>query len=182
MSECRTVHEIRGFVRLAAADRAGLPGLAHRPDAGDGARGATARPRPVDGPGGVDAPLRAPGRAGGVAGRGAVGRSARRGRRGPRVAKRAAWAARRCGPYPPSVRVVPSFVGKPLASLGAAAKNAIEVARLGGLDTGEQPTPYRVVARDPMYRLRHYGMGMRAESTGSDSTDADSINGDDTGS
>ena len=51
------------------------------------------------------------------------------------------------------------FVGKPLASLGAAAKNAIEVARLGGLDTGEQPSPYRVVARDPMYRLRHYELG-----------------------
>src|SRR4051794_29109878 len=55
-----------------------------------------------------------------------------------------------------AVRLVPSIVGKPLATLGAAAKNAVEVARLGGLETGEQPTPYRVVARDPMYRLRHY--------------------------
>src|SRR3954447_11127900 len=53
-------------------------------------------------------------------------------------------------------RLVPSIVAKPFATLGAAAKNAVEVARLGGLETGEQPTPYRVLARDPMYRLRHY--------------------------
>lgn len=66
------------------------------------------------------------------------------------------------------MRVVPSFVGKPLASLGAAAKNAIEVARLGGLDTGEQPTPFRIAARDPMYRLRHYGTGR--EDNGADSS------------
>src|SRR3954470_2077153 len=58
-----------------------------------------------------------------------------------------------------AVRLVPSIVGKPLASLGAAAKNAVEVARLGGLETGEQPTPYKVAARDPMYRLRHYATG-----------------------
>src|SRR3954447_13935326 len=56
-------------------------------------------------------------------------------------------------------RLVPSIVAKPLATLGAAAKNAAEVARLGGLETGEQPTPYQVVARDPMYRLRHYASG-----------------------
>src|SRR3954447_24727523 len=55
-----------------------------------------------------------------------------------------------------AVRLVPSIIGKPFATLGAAAKNAVEVARLGGLETGEQPTPYKVVARDPMYRLRHY--------------------------
>jgi putative long chain acyl-CoA synthase len=68
------------------------------------------------------------------------------------------------------VRLVPSFLSKPLATLGAAAKNAVEVARLGGLDTGEQASPYRVVARDPMYRLRHY------ESTGvADGSDAPPI-------
>ena len=62
----------------------------------------------------------------------------------------------RTAPERHGVRLVPSFVGKPFASLGAAAKNAVEVARLGGLETGEQPTPFTVVARDPMYRLRHY--------------------------
>jgi putative long chain acyl-CoA synthase len=64
------------------------------------------------------------------------------------------------------VRLVPSIVGKPLASLGAAAKNAVEVARLGGLDTGEEPTPFRVVARDPMYRLRHYEFGDQDADSG----------------
>ncbi|MDQ1648580.1 MAG: putative long chain acyl-CoA synthase, partial [Frankiaceae bacterium] len=55
------------------------------------------------------------------------------------------------------MRLVPSFVTRPFVTIGAAAKNAVEVARLGGLDTGEQATPHVIVARDPMYRLRHYG-------------------------
>src|SRR3954447_26833808 len=60
-------------------------------------------------------------------------------------------------------RLVPSIVAKPFATLGAAAKNAVEVARLGGLETGEQPTPYKVVARDRRYRLRHYSPAADAE-------------------
>jgi acyl-CoA synthetase (AMP-forming)/AMP-acid ligase II len=44
----------------------------------------------------------------------------------------------------------------PLGRLGAAAQNALEVARFGGLDTDEEPSPYAVAAEHPIYRLRHY--------------------------
>jgi putative long chain acyl-CoA synthase len=64
------------------------------------------------------------------------------------------------------VRFVPSFVTRPFGIIGAAAKNAVEVARLGGLETGEQATPFRVVARDPMYRLRHYSTENEASTDG----------------
>ena len=37
-----------------------------------------------------------------------------------------------------------------------AAQNALEVARFGGLDTGEEPSPFDVVGRTPVYRLRRY--------------------------
>ncbi|CAN5214207.1 acyl-CoA synthetase [soil metagenome] len=40
--------------------------------------------------------------------------------------------------------------------VGNAAQNALEVARFGGLDTGEMPSPFDVVGRTPVYRLRHY--------------------------
>ncbi len=40
--------------------------------------------------------------------------------------------------------------------VGNAAQNALEVARFGGLDTGEEPSPFDVVGRTPVYRLRHY--------------------------
>jgi putative long chain acyl-CoA synthase len=39
----------------------------------------------------------------------------------------------------------------------AVARNAAEVARFGGLDTGEVSTPYEVVHRHRTYRLRRYG-------------------------
>jgi putative long chain acyl-CoA synthase len=40
--------------------------------------------------------------------------------------------------------------------VGATAQNALEVARLGGLETGEEPSPYEVVTEQRVYRLRHY--------------------------
>ncbi len=40
--------------------------------------------------------------------------------------------------------------------LASTAQNALEVARFGGLDTGEEPSPFDVVGRTPTYRLRHY--------------------------
>jgi putative long chain acyl-CoA synthase len=43
-----------------------------------------------------------------------------------------------------------------LGRVAAAAQNALEIARFGGLDTGEQPSPYEVVAAQPVYRLRRY--------------------------
>jgi putative long chain acyl-CoA synthase len=44
----------------------------------------------------------------------------------------------------------------PVLRAGALAQNALEVARFGGLETGEQSSPYEVVARDPIHRLRRY--------------------------
>ncbi len=44
----------------------------------------------------------------------------------------------------------------PVGRLGAAAQNALEVARFGGLATDEQPSPYTVAAEHRVYRLRHY--------------------------
>ncbi|WP_169736685.1 AMP-binding protein [Pseudonocardia spinosispora] len=38
----------------------------------------------------------------------------------------------------------------------ATTRNAAEVARFGGLDTGEQPSPFTVAAAQSTYRLRHY--------------------------
>ncbi|HEY8002033.1 MAG TPA: alpha/beta fold hydrolase [Solirubrobacterales bacterium] len=40
--------------------------------------------------------------------------------------------------------------------VGAVAQNAFEVARFGGLETDEQPSPFEVVAERPVYRLRRY--------------------------
>ncbi|MDX6720731.1 MAG: putative long chain acyl-CoA synthase [Solirubrobacteraceae bacterium] len=45
---------------------------------------------------------------------------------------------------------------RPVVRVGTAAQNALEVARFGGLQTGEQPSPYEVVAQRRMYRLRRY--------------------------
>jgi putative long chain acyl-CoA synthase len=36
------------------------------------------------------------------------------------------------------------------------AQNAFEVARFGGLETDEKPSPYEIAAERPVYRLRHY--------------------------
>jgi len=48
------------------------------------------------------------------------------------------------------------LVTRPAARLGAAAQNALEVARFGGLDTGEQAAPYEIAAEQRNYVLRHY--------------------------
>ncbi|GAA4387174.1 AMP-binding protein [Tsukamurella soli] len=52
----------------------------------------------------------------------------------------------------PGARTVAASVGR----LADTARNGIEVLRLGGLETGAQPSPFDVVERSPMYRLRHY--------------------------
>lgn len=46
--------------------------------------------------------------------------------------------------------------------LGQAAQNAFEVARFGGLETGEESTPFEVVAVHDVYKLRRYGDGADA--------------------
>ena len=43
-----------------------------------------------------------------------------------------------------------------ITRLGVAAQNALEIARFGGLETGDEPSPYEVVAGDPVHRLRRY--------------------------
>ena len=48
------------------------------------------------------------------------------------------------------------LVTTPFARAGAAAQNALEIARFGGLDTGEEPSPYEVVDHQRVYRLRRY--------------------------
>jgi len=49
-----------------------------------------------------------------------------------------------------------SLIVSPAARLGVAAQNALEVARFGGLATGEVASPYAVMAHRPVYRLRRY--------------------------
>ncbi len=51
---------------------------------------------------------------------------------------------------------LPQTITRSAARLGAAAQNALEVARFGGLDTGQQPSPYEVLSEQRVYRLRHY--------------------------
>jgi putative long chain acyl-CoA synthase len=48
------------------------------------------------------------------------------------------------------------LIPPPISHLGAAAQNAFEVARFGGLETDEQPSPFDVVAAGSAYRLRRY--------------------------
>lgn len=54
------------------------------------------------------------------------------------------------------MKLVPDAIARPSARVGAIAQNALEVARFGGLETGEEPAPFEVVAEQRVYRLRHY--------------------------
>jgi putative long chain acyl-CoA synthase len=47
-------------------------------------------------------------------------------------------------------------IGRGIGQLQAAARNAVEVIRFGGLDTGEAPTRSTVEHEHPIYRLRRY--------------------------
>jgi putative long chain acyl-CoA synthase len=52
--------------------------------------------------------------------------------------------------------LVPKVIARPVGRLGAAAQNALEVARFGGLSTEDEPSPYEVVSEQRVYRLRRY--------------------------
>lgn len=52
--------------------------------------------------------------------------------------------------------LVPDAIAGPASRVGAAAQNALEVARFGGLRTEEEPSPYEVFAERPIFRLRRY--------------------------
>lgn len=54
------------------------------------------------------------------------------------------------------MEIVPSGLTRSIVRLGQAAQNALEVARFGGLETGEESTPYEVVSSHRVYRLRRY--------------------------
>ncbi|MGO9959977.1 MAG: AMP-binding protein [Solirubrobacteraceae bacterium] len=54
------------------------------------------------------------------------------------------------------MELLPKTISRPVSRLGAAAQNALEVARFGGLDTDEVPSPYEVMAEQRVYRLRRY--------------------------
>jgi putative long chain acyl-CoA synthase len=52
--------------------------------------------------------------------------------------------------------LLPSRLTGPLDRAVATAVNGLEVARFGGLRTDDEPSPYEVVAHQPVYRLRRY--------------------------
>ncbi|HEY2834271.1 MAG TPA: AMP-binding protein [Sporichthyaceae bacterium] len=54
------------------------------------------------------------------------------------------------------MELVPDLLARPARQLWSAAGNALELARFGGLDTGEAPSPFDVVAHTSMFRLRRY--------------------------
>ena len=49
-----------------------------------------------------------------------------------------------------------SAVTRPVERLLATAQNGLEVLRLGGLETGNSPSPSQTVESTPMYKLRRY--------------------------
>ncbi len=61
--------------------------------------------------------------------------------------------------------LLPEMISAPAGRIGAAAQNALEVARFGGLQTGEEPSPYDVLADRQIFRLRRYypSSGPRAD-------------------
>jgi len=65
-----------------------------------------------------------------------------------------------CAPMPR----VPKTIKVPVTRVGAAAQNALEVARFGGLATAEQPAPYEVIAEERVFRLRRYYPGTNEDA------------------
>lgn len=65
-------------------------------------------------------------------------------------------ALRRNGEDVRGVAIIPDTITRPVSRLGAAAQNALEVARFGGLATDEESSPFEIAAEDRVYRLRHY--------------------------
>src|SRR4051812_20527641 len=52
--------------------------------------------------------------------------------------------------------LLPDVVAESIARLGSTAQNAFEVARFGGLETADEPSPFDVFTRGRIYRLRRY--------------------------
>ena len=56
----------------------------------------------------------------------------------------------------PTMQLTPRNLLESASRLGATAQNVIEVARFGGLETGEEPAPFNVAHSQDTYRLRRY--------------------------
>ena len=52
--------------------------------------------------------------------------------------------------------LLPKTIAAPVVRIGAAAQNALEVARFGGLTTDDEPSPYEVTYEQRVFRLRRY--------------------------
>jgi putative long chain acyl-CoA synthase len=52
--------------------------------------------------------------------------------------------------------LLPKSITAPVGRIGAAAQNALEVARFGGLTTDDEPSPYEVTDEQRVFRLRRY--------------------------
>src|SRR5579872_2316024 len=52
--------------------------------------------------------------------------------------------------------LLPDTLARPVSRLSAAAQNALEVARFGGLVTDERSAPYEIAAEHRVYKLRRY--------------------------
>src|SRR5947209_7863602 len=55
-----------------------------------------------------------------------------------------------------AMELLPRTITRPVSRLGAAAQNALEIARFGGLDSDAEPSAYDVVSEQRVYRLRRY--------------------------
>jgi len=58
--------------------------------------------------------------------------------------------------------LLPDTITRPVGRLGAAAQNALEVARFGGLATDQQASPFEIASEHRVYKLRHYYPGRGA--------------------
>jgi putative long chain acyl-CoA synthase len=62
--------------------------------------------------------------------------------------------------------LLPKTIAAPVSRLGAAAQNALEVARFGGLTTEDEPSPYEVTHEQRVFRLRRYYPNGKREDDG----------------
>ena len=71
--------------------------------------------------------------------------------------------------------LVPNTIAAPVGRIGAAAQNALEVARFGGLTTDDEPAPYEVTTEQRVFRLRRYYPpgGTASDETAPDGTASD---------
>jgi putative long chain acyl-CoA synthase len=56
----------------------------------------------------------------------------------------------------PPMSLLPKTITAPAGRIGAAAQNALEIARFGGLTTDDEPSPYEVTDEQRVFRLRRY--------------------------